>query len=85
MNQAQGYVKLYLLKNTEMDEEEFQRMFQKDNIVGTKPLEITFSNGKVHKFDVMDVLKMMWEHFEVEEEETEEKSPSSELDDQIAI
>ncbi|MBL4951042.1 hypothetical protein JK635_02155 [Neobacillus sp. YIM B02564] len=66
MNHAQGIIKLYLAKDTEMGEEEILKHFHKDNMVGAK-LEITLSNGDLHKMDVLEVLEMCWEYFEYDE------------------
>lgn len=83
MNQAQGLLTLYLIKDTEMDEETFRAVFQKDNVVGIEPLKVTLSNGRVHKFDVADWFNMMIEHFETNEDK--EKATDGEISDKIAM
>jgi lipoate-protein ligase A len=84
MNQAQGLATLYLIKDTEMDEKTFYEVFQKDNIVGIKPLEVTLSNGSVHKFSVADIFDLIFEQFEKGEED-KEKATDGEISDKIAM
>jgi hypothetical protein len=80
MNQAQGLTSLYLIKDTEMDEEKFRMVFQKDNIVGAK-FEVTLSDKSVHKFDVGgDILDMLWDSFE-----NGEKATDGKISDQITM
>jgi hypothetical protein len=83
-NQAQGTIQMYLVKNTEMDEEEFQRKLNVRNIVGAK-LQLTTSDGVVHNV-VADVLSLQWDVFDsLEEEEEKEKPLSGELSDKLVI
>jgi hypothetical protein len=85
-NQAHVKASFYLIFDTDMDEEEFQSSFNEDAVVGSD-VKITLPNGRTYKASFADLLKTKLEYFDVieEDEETEEKSPSSELDDQIAI
>jgi hypothetical protein len=84
-NQAQGTIQMYLVKNTEMDEEEFQRKLDVRNIVGAK-LQLTTSDGEVHNVELADVLSLQWDVFDsLEEEEEKEKPLSGELSDKLVI
>ncbi|MEH7116129.1 hypothetical protein V7128_01720 [Neobacillus vireti] len=71
-NQAQGTISMYLVKNTDMDDEEFQRKLHIRNIVGAK-LTITSSDGEVHNIDFADVLNIQWDTFDSLEEEEDER------------
>lgn len=55
-NQFQGIASLYLLHETDLNEEEFNRKLDPSNII-TGKLHLTDSKGNVHIFDVMDVLE----------------------------
>jgi hypothetical protein len=70
MNQFQGIASLYLLHETELDEEEFSRKLDPSNIIAGK-LHLTDSKGNVHIFDVMEVLELVKSLFE------NKKSPSA--------
>lgn len=84
MNQAQGLATLYLLKDTDMNEEEFKQVFHKDNIIGIDPINVRLSNGSVHKFHVADILNLMSiDSFETNE--TEEKATDTKISDKIAM
>jgi hypothetical protein len=71
-NQAQGTIKLHLVKNTDKDEESFQRIMHEKNIVAAK-LQLVSSNGEVHNMDLADVLSLLWTNFESFEDDEEEK------------
>jgi hypothetical protein len=62
-NQYQGIASLYLLHETDLDEEEFNRKLDPSNIIAGK-LHLTDCNGKVHIFDVMEVLELVKSIFE---------------------
>jgi hypothetical protein len=55
-NQFQGIASMYLLHNTELDEEEHDLTFNPETIVSGK-LQLTDCKGILHTFDVMEVLE----------------------------
>ncbi|MED3562357.1 hypothetical protein [Bacillus xiapuensis] len=81
MNQAQGYVKL--VKDTDMSEEDFRRIFHDYNIISLK-VEFVSPKGELHTLDLGDFMNLEWNDFQNNDEE-KEKPLSNELSDQIAI
>lgn len=74
-------IHMYLVKNTEMNEEEFQLNLHETNIVSAK-LQLVSSDGKVHNINLADVLSLQWDTFDsLEEEEDEEKATKLQLSD----
>jgi hypothetical protein len=61
-NQFQGIASLYLLHETDMNEEEHNSIFNPETIISGK-LQLTDCTGNVHTMTVMDVLEFVKDLF----------------------
>jgi hypothetical protein len=62
-NQYQGIASLYLLHETDMDEDEHSNMINPETIVAGQ-LQLTDCNGRIHTLQVMEMLELVKTLFE---------------------
>jgi hypothetical protein len=68
MNEVQAELKLYVLQETDFDVNEYITKFNESNIVNVK-LEITLSDGSVHKTSICEMLDGVIKSFIIDGEE----------------